>query len=136
MKAAYNIGFGKSEGTVVNSMNEERMIRTQEFQARINSALRGSAEDRAKSRFSEFVSDLGPDFESRLMQAASAGGTGGIEAAMDEFDRLVTREDPVRLRHALLVFLTHHPDVQKSGLRIPPLEERSPWEVAPSKRVR
>ena len=62
------------------------------------------------------------------------GGSEGIEAALDEFDRLAATEDSVRMQHALMVFLTQHTATAQLGLRIPSLEERSYWKVLPSKR--
>jgi hypothetical protein len=75
-----------------------------------------------------------PDLENQLMSAASSGGLDGVEAALDEFDRLAAKEDRGRLRHALLIFLTHYSEMAKLGLRIPSLEKRSPWKLAPSKK--
>lgn len=68
------------------------------------------------------------------MSAASSEGLDGVEAALDEFDRLAAKEDGGRLRHALMIFLTHDSRVDKIGLRIPTLEERSPWKLAPSNK--
>jgi hypothetical protein len=103
-----------------------------QLQNRINTALRDSAADRAQSRFSPFIDDQESDFARNLMRAASAGGLEGVWAALDEFDRLAATEDLESMRYALLVFLTHHPDVAKLGLRIPSLEERSLWKTLPS----
>jgi hypothetical protein len=109
-------------------------FRLQKIQQRIDSVLRESPKDRRESRFSQYIAESKPDLENKLMSAASFGGLEGVEAALDEFDRLASKEDRGRLRHALLIFLTHDSRVAKLGLRIPPLEERSPWKLAPSKK--
>ena len=115
-------------------MTDYDQLRLQKIQQRINSVLRESPQDRLESRFSPFIGGTKPDFENQLMSAASSGGLDGIEAALNEFDRLAVTEDRGRLRHALLVILTHDPQVAKLGLHIPSLEERSPWKLAPSKK--
>jgi hypothetical protein len=106
--------------------------RLQRLQTRIGSALRESQGDRARSRFSDYRYEPGPDPATHLMRAAASGGIEGIEAALDEFDRLAADDDRRRWQHALLIFLTHHPDVPKLGLHVPGLQEQSPWKVRPS----
>lgn len=115
-------------------MADYDVFRLQKIQQRIDSVLRESPKDRLESRFSPFIAEVEPDLENQLMSAASPGGIDGVEAALDEFDRLAANEDSGRLRHALLIFLTHNSDVATLGLRIPSLEERSPWKVAPSNK--
>jgi hypothetical protein len=66
------------------------------------------------------------------MRSAQSGGLAGIRAALREFDRLAKAEHPLRIRRALMIFLVHHPDVGRLGLRIPSLEERAPWMTPPS----
>lgn len=116
--------------------------RVQKLQERINSALAESPQSASASKFSPYLMDeqrpevVGQalDLDAQLAQAASVEGVEGIETAMDEYDRLAETEDSGRLRHALMLFLTHHPEAAKLGLRIPSLEERSPWKVTPSKK--
>ncbi|MDQ4100762.1 MAG: hypothetical protein M3115_01050 [Thermoproteota archaeon] len=118
-------------------MNEYDPIRVQKIQQRIDSALRESHQDRLQSRFSPYISDSRPDLDNQLASAAASSSCEGVdamEAVLDEFERLATKEDRGRLRHALLVFLTHDSRVAKLGLRVPSLEERSPWKLAPSKK--
>lgn len=115
-------------------MNEHDPFRIQKIQQRIDSALRESPKDRQESRFSPYITESKPDLENQLMSAASPEGLDGVEAALDEFDRLAAKEDGGRLRHALMIFLTHDSRVDKIGLRIPTLEERSPWKLAPSNK--
>lgn len=115
-------------------MNEHDPFRIQKIQQRIDSALRESPKDRRESRFSPYIAESKPDLENQLMSAASSEGLDGVEAALDEFDRLAAKEDGGRLRHALMIFLTHDSRVDKIGLRIPTLEERSPWKLAPSNK--
>jgi len=109
-------------------------FRLQKIQQRIDSVLLESPKDRLESRFSPYIAEMEPDLENQLMSAASSGGMDGIEAALDKFDRLATNEDRGRLRHALLIFLTHNSEVARLGLRIPSLEDRSPWKLAPSNK--
>ena len=115
-------------------MNDYDPLRVQKIQQRIDSALRESPKDRRESRFSPYIAESKLDLENQLMSAASSVGLDGVEAALDEFDRLAAKEDGGRLRHALMIFLTHDSRVAKLGLRIPPLEERSPWKLAPSNK--
>lgn len=104
--------------------------RTERLQARIDAALRETPEETSRTRFSPYL-HRSDDLGEQLMQAARDGG---IEAALDVFDRLRDSEDPGRLRHALITFLVDFPEVYQSGLRVPSLLERAPWMVAPSNR--
>jgi hypothetical protein len=58
----------------------------------------------------------------QLHRAAAPGGIEGMEAALDTYDQLLEAEtvDRDRVRHALHVFLTHHDEVGKLGLNVPP----------------
>lgn len=112
---------------------EDRAQRARALQSRIREMLRETPEEAGGRRFTPFMVTAGPDYESRLAQAAAQGGIEGIEAALDEFDRLAPQADRGRLRYALMIFLTHHPDVARLGLSIPPLEERSPWKLRSSR---
>jgi|SRR5215211_1690889 len=100
-------------------------FRLQKIQQRIDSLLRESPKDRLETRFSPYIAEMEPDLENQLMSAASSGGMDGIEAALDQFDRLAANEDRGRLRHALLMVLTHNSEVARLGIRIPSMEERS-----------
>ena len=62
----------------------------------------------------------------RLLDLADRSG---VQAVLDEVARLNATDDPALVKHAFLVFLTHHPEAQ--GLTIPPLEQREP-EILPS----
>jgi hypothetical protein len=104
------------------------MASVDELQRRIDTALR--ADPHEARTFSEYR-DSTDDVLDRLWAAAQDGG---VEAALDEFDRLRSRENPGRLRHALMQFIAQHPDAAKAGLRVPSLEARAPWTVLPSKR--
>jgi hypothetical protein len=104
------------------------------LQERINLALKETPEDRRKSNYSDYRPDNLPEIVAELTQAAAEGGAEGIEAALDEFDLLTEREDKIRVQHALMHFLTHHPAATELGLRVPSLEERNPWKVLPGKR--
>ncbi|MGH9971652.1 MAG: hypothetical protein ACREBG_28185 [Pyrinomonadaceae bacterium] len=115
-------------------MNQKEVARIQKLQERINSALKETPEERKSSDFSDYKPDHTPALVQELMRASESGGAEGIEAALDAFDRLAQTEDVLRMKHALMLFLMHDPAVARLGLRIPSLEERSPWKVLPSKR--
>ena len=116
-------------------MEQEQDARVGRLQERINKALREDLEATAESDFSEYIPDTATSLTRRLTQAAAQQrGIEGMEAALDEFDRLKQSEDLARLQHALLLFLTQHPAATQLGLRIPPLGERNPSQILPSKR--
>lgn len=96
-------------------------------QRRIDAALRELPEESAGG-FSDYR-DTAIGLTRLLMAAARRGG---VDAALDELDRLRGSEDPGRLRRALQEFVTHDPAA--AGLRVPPLEERAPWKTRPSRR--
>lgn len=110
-----------------------KSLSLQDAQSRIDLALRESVQDRMQSSYSDYLPE-NASLAQKLMLAAARGGLQGIHAALDQFDRLSTSEDRLRLQKALLVFLTHWPEAAKLGLRIPGLEKRSPWKVVPSQR--
>jgi hypothetical protein len=115
-------------------MEQREIARVQKLQERINSALRTRPEDVAGSNFSPYMPNSASQLTRRLTQAAGAGGIEGVEAVMDEFERLVEHEDLARAQYALMSFLTNHPVATRLRLRVPSLVERSPWKVLPSKR--
>ena len=82
------------------------------LQARIESALAGR-------RYSPYLATFASDLQRRLEAAASAGGLGGIERALDEFEAMCRTEDPTRARAALMTFLAEHPELPRLGLRVP-----------------
>ena len=110
--------------------------RLRRIQDRINDILRDSPQEHVQSRFSPYLEWGRPNLQEQLEQAAAARkeGIDGIEAALEAFDRLYPTEDHSRLRYALMVFLTHNPEVQELGLHIPSLQERSPWKLSPNRR--
>lgn len=116
-------------------MDQKDVADIPRLQERIDSALKETPEDRRASNFSDYMPDHSPALVQELMLAAEPGGTEGIEAALDKFHELAQKEDVLRMKHALMLFLMHHPAVSELGLRIPGLEERSPWKVLPSKRI-
>jgi hypothetical protein len=103
---------------------------------RIQAALRETPEMRSRSKFSEYAPRVAASLRARLDQAAESGGIGGVEAALDEFDRMDATEDPLALRHALQLFITHNRHALALGLEVPPLAERAPWMTIPSRRER
>lgn len=110
--------------------------RLQVLQQRINRALGDPVAYAGTSRFSEYAPVGVPELVSDLMNAAAIGGIEGVEAMLDRAEELARREDPPRLRHALSIALTHSPAVADLGLRLPSLEERAAWKVAPSRPPR
>jgi hypothetical protein len=115
-------------------MEQEQDARVGRLQERINEALREDLEATAESDFSEYMPDTATPLTERLAQVAQQRGVEGMEAALDEFDRLKRSEDLARLQHALMLFLSEHPAATQLGLRIPPLAERNPSQILPSKR--
>jgi hypothetical protein len=86
------------------------------LQERIDAALINPETGRAWMHFSPYLSSVALDLQEKLERAAE---TGGLEALMDEFDRLRRSEDPHRLRVALATVLFHHPARIELGLRVP-----------------
>jgi hypothetical protein len=89
---------------------------------------------RARSTFSEYAPRAAAPIRERLERAVGVGGIEGVESVLDEFDRMSLSEDPLALRYALQLFLTHNRHAVALGLRVPPLAERSPWMTVPSRR--
>lgn len=96
-----------------------------ELQSRVDAALRETPEEEEAELFSDYA-EPADDLTQRLMEAARAGG---VEAALDEHDRLRGSEKVRRLQRALMEFITHDPLAHEAGLRVPPLEERAAWKV-------
>lgn len=65
-----------------------------------------------------------------MAQANSKEGEAGLSAALDEADKAIATEDPELVRHALMLFMTHHP--KGNQLKLKPLEKRAPQVVLPS----
>jgi tyrosinase len=53
-----------------------------------------------------------------------------LHPVLDEAEQEATVADPELVRHALMIFLTHHP--RGNELQIPSIEQRAPTEVLPS----
>jgi hypothetical protein len=111
-----------------------REQRIRALERRVQEALRESPEMRERSTFSEYAPRAAAPISERLERAASAGGIKGVESVLDEFDWMSLSEDPLALRYALQLFLTHNRHSVALGLRVPPLAERSPWMTVPSRR--
>lgn len=70
----------------------------------------------------------------RFMTLANAQpGEAGLAAVLDEAERELRTGDPEWTRHALRLFLAHHPEGR--ALTVPPLAERAPHRVLPSART-
>jgi hypothetical protein len=115
-------------------MDDPTRARVRSIQARIDAALREPADEAARSSFSTYMPGGSTDLQSALWTKPETGGVEDVEEILDRYDQLKGTDDPVRLRHALSVVLTNHPTVGALGLRLPSLEERSPWKVTPSRR--
>jgi hypothetical protein len=112
-------------------MDPASRARVEALQARIDAVLKESLEESAASAFSDYLPGGSTDLQSQLWTAPATGRIEDIEGILDRFDGLRASQDPIRLRYALSVVLTHHPTVAAAGLRLPSLEERSPWKVRP-----
>lgn len=64
--------------------------------------------------------------------ANTVPGEKGLEAVLKEAEQTAATEDNDMVKHALMIFITHHPEGRR--LPIPPLAERSPSQVLPRKR--
>jgi hypothetical protein len=115
-------------------MDDLTRARVRSIQTRIDAALREPADEAARSSFSSYTPGGSTDLQSALWTKPETGGVEDVEEILDRYDQLKGTGDPVRLRHALSVVLTNHPTVGALGLRLPSLEERSPWKVTPSRR--
>jgi len=90
---------------------------------------------RVTTRFSVFI----PEHERRALALAkrfiqiadSTPGDAGLEKVLEEAERDSREEDMELVRYALMLFITHHPEGRR--LPIPPIEQRSPQWVVPSK---
>ena len=96
-----------------------------ELQSRVDQALRETPEEEEAELFSDYA-EPADDLTQKLMDAARARG---VEAALDEFDRLRGSAKIRRLQRALMEFITHDPLAYEAGLHVPPLEERAAWKV-------
>jgi hypothetical protein len=103
-------------------------------QARINEALREPIDEAGRSRFSSYMPGASVPLQDALLASAAGPGLAAVEGILDAFDRLRETVDRGALRHALTVVLTHHPAMRELGLRLPSLEERSPWKTWPGRR--
>ncbi len=69
----------------------------------------------------------------RFMELANARtGDEGLAAVLDEAERQARHGDPEWVKYALRVFIAHHPEGRR--LSVPPLLERAPHRVLPSRR--
>ena len=109
------------------------MTRIRDLQKRANDLFleAGEAEARgdtpAAVRFSPFVPehvDGALELVDRWIKLTDEGkGNDGLAAALEDAEREL-RADPERAKHALMIFITHHPSAAR--LPVPSLEERRP----------
>jgi hypothetical protein len=118
---------------MIAAQHQSRDRRIRALASRIGRALRETPEMRARSTFSQYAAKKALPLQRRLEMAGGGGEIAGVESALDEFDRMDAGEDPLALRYALQVFLTHDSAAQALGLRVPSLAERSPWLTVPSR---
>lgn len=117
-------------------MEAANPARLSALQQRIDRALREQV-PQSPVTFSEYAPVGAAELETDLVSAAQRAGIDaveGVEALLDRAEALAKGEDPGRLRYALSVVLTHLPIVAALGLRLPSLEARAPWKIAPSDR--
>jgi hypothetical protein len=115
-------------------MDASAQERLRKLQDRIDAALSVTREDLAASDFSEYLAGSRSPLLEQLMRAAHSGWIAGLEAGLDEYDRRAPSVDPLEARRELRLFLLNYPDAHSLGLTVPPLAERSPWQVLPSRR--
>jgi hypothetical protein len=118
---------------MIATQQESRERRLRMLASRIARALRETPQMRARSTFSQYAAKKALPLQRRLEMAAGGGEIAGVESALDEFDRMNAGEDPLALRYALQVFLTHSSAARALGLGVPSLAERSPWLTVPSR---
>lgn len=114
------------------SPDRDEAARRQAVQARIDRALIRREPEANAAAFSPFLR-TDPEPLIRLQQAAARGGLEGLEAAMDELDRLAETRDPQELWWALNVFLAHYP-TGEAGISVPSFPDQVPWQFAPGRR--
>lgn len=113
----------------------EQAARSERLQDRINTLLRETPEEWVAHPSSDYLPDPQVNnFVRRLTLAAQNRGLNGVEDALDEFERLTLEAEPVRLKRALKIFLTHNPAAAQNGLHTPSLEETASWKTLPGQR--
>lgn len=109
-------------------------MRVKAVQTRIDEALREALSEAGSGTFSSYMPGASMALQDAMLASARGGPLAAVEAILDAFDRLRTTADAGALRHALSVVLTHHAETAALGLRLPSLDERSPWNTWPSRR--
>jgi hypothetical protein len=104
------------------------------LQARINAALHSPAGEAGTSSFSPYMPGASVPLQDSLLGGGQDRGLDALEAILDRFAQLRATSDRGALQHALALVLTHHPAMAAFGLRLPSLDERSPWKTWPSRR--
>lgn len=89
---------------------------TTRLQARIDALLINPATGKAWQRFSPYLGVVALDLQEKLEQA---GKDGGLDALLNEFDKLRLSEDLHQLRIALANVLHNNADRVQLGLRVP-----------------
>ena len=92
-----------------------------DLQRRLDEALREDPRERARSSFSPYQRDPGIQLSYRLADAAQRGGAEGLAAMLDLRDELIKTDDPLAVRHAMMIVLTHFPG-GLTGTQVSPSE--------------
>jgi len=87
-----------------------------DIQARVDEALIDPRTGKPWHRFSPYLTSVAIPLQERLESSAKAGG---LDALMDEFERLLPHEEPFSLRLALMAVLSEHPLARQAGVKLP-----------------
>jgi hypothetical protein len=92
------------------------MMDARQLQSRMDEALVNPDTGKPWLKYSPYLSSVGIHLQERLEAAAKEGG---LEAMLDEYDRLNATEDPAHLRMALTTVLHHYLEAEELGVRLP-----------------
>ncbi|CAB5185181.1 unnamed protein product [Rhizophagus irregularis] len=90
-----------------------------------------------KFKFTQFDpehADAAYNITVEFMEIANKNPENAIEKVIEYAKKASETSDPELVRHALMMFVTHHPSARNKNLRIPPLIKRSPGATVPKKK--
>ncbi|CAB4410315.1 unnamed protein product [Rhizophagus irregularis] len=90
-----------------------------------------------KFKFTQFDpehADAAYNITVEFMEIANKNPENAIEKVIEYANKASETSDPELVRHALMMFVTHHPSARNKNLRIPPLIKRSPGATVPKKK--